>query len=264
MSKRARSGSFSFTSNTQTADLGGSSSSQSRTGSGRRSQVSRKYKGKPRGMSASSVYNAIKRYDWKSRPTKMISASANELPINTISTTIQLVNFPVPALGPAANQRIGNRISGVGIKINCLLHNNAALPVYVRMVILKIPQGFAYTDGEIRSEFYDLSTPGTSIDTNSAASGRLDDITRQINRGEIVVIRDKVIVLNGTSVDTGVSLQDIYVRTPHDINFPDGDFTEPTNDRYVCAFIPRQTNADESTGSTVEISYAVTCYFKDK
>jgi len=260
--KRSRTGSFSFATQQAESNIG-VGSSQSGGYSQSRSRPTRKYKGKRGGMSSRAVYGAIKRYNWKLRETKMISAYLDEQTLNTLSTTVDIVDFPAPALGPCANQRIGNKIQGVGIKINMLFHNNAAVPVFVRMILLKVPQGDAYTNSTIRANILELSTPGGSGEVSAPVNGRLTDITRQINRGEMIVIRDKVITLNGTSVDTGVSMQQFYVRTPHMYHFADSDFTLPINYRYVIALIPRQANADESLGSTVEYTYTLTTYFKD-
>jgi len=260
--QRSRTGSFSFATQSAESNIG-VGSSQSGGYSQSRSRPSRKYKGKSRGMSSSAVYGAIKRYNWRLRETKMISSYLEEQTLNTLSTTVDIINFPAPSYGPAANQRIGNKVQGVGIKVNMLFHNNAALPIFVRMLLLKVPQGDGYSDSSIRSNIFDQSAPGNVPDTSAPTNGRLTDITRQINRGEMAVIRDKVIVLNGTTVDTGVSMQQFYVRTPHMYEFADSDTTLPMNTRYVIALILRQANADESTGNTVEYTYTLSTYFKD-
>lgn len=261
--KRSRTGSFSYATQTQEANLGGSTSSSGGYSQSRRPYTSRKYKGKSRGMSTGAVYGAIKRFNWKARETKMIANYADEQTLNTLGTTVDIVNFPVPAYGSANNQRIGNKIQGVGIKINMLFNNNAAGPIFVRMILLKVPQGDSYTDSSIRSNIFESSFPGNVPDTSLPVNGRLTDITKVINKGEMIVIRDKVIILNGNSVDTGVSIQQFYVRTPHMYEFADSDQTLPLNARYVIAMIPRQCNADESTGSTVEYTYTLSTYFKD-
>lgn len=264
MSKRARSGSYSVVTQTQSADLGGSTSSSGGYSRVRpSSKPSRKYKGKRAGMSSSAVYGAIKSFNWRQRETKMIANYAEEQTLNTLGTTVEIINFPAPAYGSANNQRIGNKVQGVGIKINMLFNNNAAGPIFVRMILLKVPQGDSYTDSSIRSNIFENSFPGNVPDTSTPVNGRLTDITKVINKGEMIVIRDKVIVLNGNSVDTGVSIQQFYVRTPHMYEFADSDQTLPLNARYVIAMIPRQCNADESTGSTVEYTYTLSTYFKD-
>lgn len=214
-------------------------------------------------MSYGSIYNTVKRINWKNRETKMISNYVAEQNINTLSTVAFVQGFPSPALGTSANQRVGNKIDGVGIKANILFNSNASLPVLVRMLILGIPQGTNYTDGEITANLFDLSIPGTSGEVSAAPTGRVTDINRQINRNEIKVIRDQVVPLNSNTVDYSFGQRQLYVRTPGRIVFPDSDFTNQMSMRYVLVLIPRQANDDESLGSTVEVSFALTTYFKD-
>lgn len=215
-------------------------------------------------MSYGAVYNTVKRINWKNRETKMISNYVAESVINTVSASGAYVyNFPAPALGTSANQRIGNKIDGVGIKCNLLFNSNASLPILVRMLILAIPQGTNYTDGEVIANLYDLSIPATSVETSGAPTGRVTDINRQINRGELKVIRDQVVPLNSNTVDYSFAQRELYVRTPGRITYPDSDITNPMSTRYVLVLVPRQANDDESTGNTVEVSYVLTTYFKD-
>jgi hypothetical protein len=64
-------------------------------------------------------------------------------------------------------------------------------------------------------------------------------------------------------VDYSFAQRQMYIRTPGRMVFPDSDATNPMTMRYVLVLIPRQANADECTGSGVEVSFALTTYFKD-
>jgi hypothetical protein len=215
-------------------------------------------------MSYRSVYNTIKRYNWKNRETKMISVYAAEQNISTVSGAGAYVySFPSPAIGSAANQRQGNKIDGVGIKVDIIFHSNVGITAVCRMLILRVPQGYRLSDADIISNLYDLSTPATSPETSAGPTGQLSDINRQINRNELQVVRDEVIPLYGTTVDTGFAQRIKYCRIPGRITYDDSDLVQPMSARHVLVLIPRQGNADESTGSTIEISYALSTYFKD-
>jgi hypothetical protein len=214
-------------------------------------------------MSYSSIYNTVKRINWKNRETKMISNYVAEQTINTLTTTAAVYAFPAPGIGTAANQRLGNKMDGVGIKANILFNSNASLPILVRMLILGIPQGVQFTDADVVANLFDLSVPASSPETSAAPTGSITDINRVINRNELKVIRDQVVPLNSNTVDYSFAQRELYVRTPGRIVFDDSDQSQPTTMRYVMVFIPRQANADESTGSNVEISYVLTNYFKD-
>jgi len=183
--------------------------------------------------------------------------------MNTLTTIAEVVNFPVPGLGTAANQRVGNRIEGVGIKIKLLLHNNTSVPIHVRFLILKIPQGQRMDNARIQSELFETSGSTAVGETSASPVGPTADLIRQVNRGEIQVIRDKVVPLNASTVDTGMAMEEIYVRTPGMFVFPDSDTTEPIDNRFVFVLIPRRSDNDEATGSNVEFTFCVTKYFKD-
>lgn len=216
------------------------------------------------GMSYRNVYNTIKRYNWKTRETKMLSTYVAEGLINTVSASGAYVYpFPAPVIGTAANQRIGNKVDGVGIKANIIFHSNVGITTVCRMLIIGVPQGANFFDSDIIANLFDLSQPSTLAEVSAAPTGLLSDINRQINRNDLKVIRDEVVPLYGTSIDTGFAQRIKYVKTPGRIVYQDSDPAQPMTMRYVMVLIPRQGNADESTGSNIEISYALTMYFKD-
>jgi len=259
--KRSRTGSFAVV----TQDAGFSANVPSYGGgyARPRSKGYNKLSRKSSRMYRPNLNAAIRSYNWKQRETKMISAFQSEATMSTLTTLAEIVEFPAPALGSAANQRLGNKIDGVGIRVKLLLHNNGSIPVHVRFLILKIPQGERFTNSQILNELFDSSSPGTTPETSAAPTGLTADLIRQINRGEIIVIRDKVIPLLSSSVDTGIAMEDVYVRTPGRITYPDSAQTTSVNDRFVFVMIPRRSDNDESLGTTIEFTSQVTKYFKD-
>jgi len=215
-------------------------------------------------MSYGGVMASIKRYNWKNRETKMISNYISEQQISTVSGQgVYIIPFPAPAIGTGANQRVGNKIDMVGIKVNILFNSNASLPLVCRMLILGVPQGSNFFDSDVAANIFDVSIPATSAEVSGGCTGFLSDINRQINRNELKTIRDQVIPLNSNTVDFSFAQRIIYVRTPGRATFHDSDLSQPQTMRYVMALMPRQANADESTGSTIECSYSLTTYFKD-
>lgn len=260
--KRSRTGSFALV----TQDAGFSANVPSYSGgyaSRPRSKGYNKLARKGSRMYRPNVYGAIRSYNWKQRETKMISAFFTEISLNTLTTSAELIEFPYPALGSAANQRLGNKIDGVGLKVKLLFHNNNSIPIHVRMLILQIPQGERFTNSAILNELFDVSTPGTTPEAAGAPAGNTSDLIRQVNRGEIKVIRDKVVPLLSSSVDTGIGMEEVYVRTPGRITFPDSAQTTPIANRYIIVLIPRRSDNDESMGATVEVTGHVTKYWKD-
>lgn len=223
----------------------------------------RKYTGKGYRVPYAAIYKAIRSAHWKNRETKMISAFVAEQTINTVGTVAQVNNFPVPNIGTAANQRTGNKIDLVGIKLNIIMHNNNTLPVGVRFLILRVNQGNKYLNTDIQANLFEASSGGLP-ETSAAPNGTASDLVRQVNRGEFTLLRDKTNMLMSTNVDTGVSRDMVYIRTPGVMEFDDSDFQECLTPRFVFVCVPRQLNNDEGLGANVELSYTVTMYFKER
>lgn len=228
-----------------------------------RKYYGKKYNGKGYRVPYAAIYRAIRSSHWKNRETKMISAFASEVTINTVTTIARIIDFPVPNIGTAANQRTGNKIDMVGIKVNILMHNNNTLPVGVRFLILKVPQGNKYTNTDIEQNLFEASSGGLP-EVSAVPNGTTSDLVRQVNRGELTVLRDKTNMLMSTNVDTGMSRDVVYIKTPGVMIFDDSDFQQQLTPRFVMAFCPRQLNADEGLGANVELSYTVTMYFKER
>lgn len=260
--KRSRTGSFALV--TQDAGFSANSSSYSSGGYARpRSKGYNKLGRKGSRMYRPNVNAAIRAFNWRQRETKMISTFSSENVMNTLLPLSYVIPFPVPQLGTGANNRTGNKIEGVGLKMKLLLNNNASLPILVRVMIIRIPQGDKFTDAQVSSALFETSS--TSVPEVSAApTGLTADLIRQVNRGELQVIRDKVVPLLGTSVDTGVAMEEVYVRIPGIITLPDSNALTQMSARYVVVMLPRRSDSDESVGSVVEYSITLTKYFKDK
>lgn len=263
MSKRLRTDSYAVVTQEQ-----GYSAGSSLGGSGGYPRTFRKNTGgkpyrKGRRMPMGSVYAAIRSYDYRTRETKMRSVYEAEQSLLTVAPAVY-IDAPVPFLGNAANQRIGNKIQAVGFKTNILFHNNGALPVIVRMLLLQIPQGDRFTNTNLADNLFDVSTPGSNVQVDSGLLGSNTDIVRVVNRNDVVVLRDKVIPLNGSTVDTGYAQYSCYCKLGYDQMFPDSDVTQPLNKRIVMVLIARQSNSDESLGTTIEYSHSTSLYFKDK
>jgi len=259
--KRSRTGSFALV----TQDAGFSANVPTYGGGYARPRTkggSKTYRKSSR-MYRPNVTSAIRSFNWKQRETKMISAYFTEVSMNTLTTLGEVIEFPYPALGTGANQRVGNKLDGVGLKVKLLFHNNNSIPIHVRFLILQIPQGERFTNTAILNELFDVSTPGNVPETATAPAGNTSDLIRSINRGEIKVIRDKVVPLLSSSVDTGIAMEDVYIKTPGRVTFADSAQTTPINNRYIVVLIPRRSDNDEGMGSTVELTGVVTKYWKD-
>jgi hypothetical protein len=261
--KRSRTGSFALV--TQDSGFQSGASGYSSGGyAARRAKGYKKSYRKGTRMRPSNIASIVRSINWRQRETKMISFFQEERQMNTLSTLVDTLDFPVPAIGTAANQRVGNRIDGVGIKLKLLMHNNTSVPVHVRMLILKIPQGERFTNTQIAGELFEQSSPGTTPETGSLPSLSGADLIRIVNRGEIIVLRDKVIPLLGNTVDTGIAMEECYIRIPGRITFPDSAFSQQIGPRYLFCLLPRRSDNDENlAGSIVEYSFSVTTYFKD-
>lgn len=265
MSKRARTGSYSMLSTVTQEESTSANVGVSRYSGGyayKRTGYKKKPKRSYRGVSYYDVTRAIRVANWKSRETKMLNVYLDEINLSTIVAG-DVRPFPTPALGTAANQRMGNKIDGVGMKLSVIFNNNASTPVYIRLLILKVRQGDVFNDTAVLQNLLDLSSPGTSPETSGGPTGRLSDLNRQINRNEFTVIRDKLICMDGDGQDTGVASEVIYFRTPGRVTYGDSDWLQPISPRYVFVTMCRQANSDENLGSTVEMTYAATNYFKD-
>jgi len=69
--------------------------------------------------------------------------------------------------------------------------------------------------------------------------------------------------LLGSNVNTGIAMEECYIRTPGRITFPDSGFSQQVSSRYLFCLMPRRSDNDENLGSVVEYSFSVTTYFKD-
>lgn len=198
--------------------------------------------------------------------TKHRARIETEQTTTTIAPSPIIDDFPENiGIGTNSYNRIGNKVTGTGIKMSMILHNNATgigKTMLVRVAILKVLRGNSYTNTDIETDLFDPLSSGGDV----TYSGGLPSLIRRFNSEELKVLYDKVhsLAANNDENTNNTQIVKFYKRLNEEWVYTDGDQTHPSNCRYVMILWPLLSNSDESLGETLEYSFVLDCYYKEK
>ena len=200
-------------------------------------------------VSAATIRKAIA----AARETKHVFTELTEANLSTVSASIPYTYFfPVPAVGPSSNERIGNKINPTSISLKCLLHNNGSKVVHARLLVLKLKHSLTTT--EIQNELFEgINGQDVTVDAT------LQDLIKRPNREAFVVLHDEIITLGyeaaGYSTPhSRAAVRSLRFKPNANQIYHDEDLARPVINDYVFALLPKKTDADESLGETIEFS----------
>jgi len=181
--------------------------------------------------------SAIQRAILASRETKAVHARLNESNLSTVgSSGFFPYAFPVPAVGAQSNQRVGTKISPIKLSLNWLIHNNSSTTLYVRMLVLRVRQGYMLPNAGIKDNLFEAAGSGVQDIT---LQGNLTDLIMAIDPSEFQIMYDQV---HTFGQDTSGNA------------YPN---------RYVTCLLARRADGDENLGEAFEFSYDMRMYYKD-
>lgn len=218
----------------------------------------RKYR-KPN-MSGRMLSKLVQKELRKQSETKHVSLAGIENSINTISsgTGLSLLSQPYPQVGPEPHQRIGNKISPVGFSFKGVYWNTHAYPIVVRRLIMQIEDGET-ANTEVLNNMFE----GTATNTDTYDLGNMDSLIKKVNREGYKVLKDDCIHLGINNGGSSVEISKVYCKLSGSQMYKESGATHAVNDRIVVVHIAREADGDESTGSTIELTYALDFYYKD-
>lgn len=208
----------------------------------------------------SQVRSIVQRAIYRESETKVVSRANSEQYLNTISASPTIITVPTPAPGSAGNQRVGNKIKGVGIGSKLLLHNNASnTPCWARCSLLEVFDG-QMSDGEIQNATFE-----GIADSTIGVVGEVGDIIRKYDREYYRVLKDEIVPLTGLNEPGAVHIVNFYKKlNGQEMKFNDQFAGKPTgSSQFVWIVYVRQANNDESVGTNVELTHTIDYYFKE-
>lgn len=221
--------------------------------------IRKKTKAKPT-VPASMLAKAVRRELYKQSETKHVNIIGDEVSLSTIAsgTGLPLISQPYPAVGPEPNERIGNKIQPVGFSFKAVYWNQYSYPVMVRRMIIKVQDG-TLSNTEILSNLFE----GVTANVDAADGGSMQFLLRKINREGFTCLKDDLITLGINNGGSSLISDKCYVKLTGSQSYRENAATHAMNDRIVVVHLAREGDGDESTGSTIEFSYACDFYYKD-
>lgn len=193
----------------------------------------------------------------KKAETKAFGVEVTEV---SLSSAVTCIVDEVSQLeqGDASHQKIGNKINPIGFHWNYQLNNNAAVPVYVRMIayLADEDQFTATTDAFILA--------ADALQPAALAAENLRDISRSLNKLQFRVVYDKTHRLAGLGDGTGIEFlnRKVFKKLKGHRQFNSNTTEDSKNNNLRVIMLVRSSDND-ATASVVEVSYNTTYYFKD-
>lgn len=146
-----------------------------------------------------------------------------------------------------------------------LFHNNATAigkSMLVRVAVLKVLHGDSYTNTDLETDLFDPLSSGGDV----TYTGGMTSLIRRFNSEAVKVMSDQVVKLAANNAENADNTQLVsYYRKLNEVwTYSDGDQAHPINCRYVVILWPLLSNSDESLGETLEYSYILDSYYKEK
>ena len=216
----------------------------------------RKPTGKP---TVKQVKNLVEQAMYRNSETKIKSVTGSEQAISTIGFA-KVYACAIPSQGAQGNQRIGNKIQGVGIGSKLMLHNtNTSENIWVRCALLEVYDG-QMTDGQITSDLFE----GLS-DQSVGEGGGVEELIKKFDREFFKCHKDQLVAVGPKGTSEGIQIVDFYKKLNGQLmKFNDSVATQPVGtSRFVWVVYAREGDADEVAGSHIECSYNLDYYFKE-
>lgn len=206
---------------------------------------------------------AMQRAIASARETKMSSFASSEVGLTTLVTTNQVYNWNYPASGSDSNQRVGNKVSPTGASLRMVLRNNSSQTILCRVIVFKVLAGTSKSNQEVWDNLLEQSDG-----TDGPPSATLGNFIRKVNRESFKVLKDDVLTLGYetagySSPNPRAVIYKNYFKLSGTDVFHDKGFEPPVNNRLCWAVLPLRADGDESTGESLEMSFACDYYYKD-
>lgn len=197
---------------------------------------------------------------------KRYMMSAVEQKVDTLvpgATTNWLQPIVNIAQGTHSYDRVGSKIKVIGLQFKNFFHNNTTVPIWIRMVLLRVPAGT--TMGPSSTLFMNT----LNSEANFTAVNGMNSMMKPIHPAFGKVMFNKVIKII-PSVATGESSG--FIRYNRFFKFPRGinvQFNESgvtagnLNTQLVFGVWAAEAPEDTTTGSTIEWTYECNCFFTD-
>lgn len=215
----------------------------------------------PKGnMSGAVLAKAVRKELKKQSETKHVHVAGVEAVISSISSGsgLSLISQPYPTVGPEPTQRIGNKVQPVGLSWKGVYWNQYSYPIVLRRIIVAVQDGENLNSDILLNLF---EGDGNNIDVS--ATGSMHDLIRKVNREGFRVLKDDTITLGINNGGSSVEVSKVYCKLSGSQMYRETGSTHAINDRIVVIHLAREADGDESTGSSIEMSYQMDLYYKD-
>jgi len=189
--------------------------------------------------------------------TKFIGTNALEESVSSAVKAVIHNDISQIAGGSANTERVGDKISPFGVWLSYILHNNSAVPVYVRVILVEVNDG-AFTS--IDSSWL-MDANG---DPQGLTADRLSDINFTLNKHEFKVLYDKKHRVAGLGDGTGIEtvMKSHLCKLRGSRVFQDATAADSKSRNVRLLTICRGADND-TTPNVVEMTYSTKYYYKD-
>jgi len=189
--------------------------------------------------------------------TKFIGTQALEESVSSAVQAVIHTDISQIAGGSGNTERVGDKISPYGVWLSYILHNNSAIPIYVRVIMVEANDGAFTTIGSN----WLMDQAG---DPQALTAERLSDINFTLNKHEFKVLYDKVHRIAGLGDGTGIEtiMRKRLVKLRGNRTFQDASSADSKNRNVRLLTIARGADND-TTANVVEMTFSTKYYYKD-
>jgi len=162
------------------------------------------------------------------------------------------------AQGDTYSTFTGHNVNGVGFKSRFLLHNNAAIPMFVRYLVLVNKSGSSNVGYRTGASLFE----GQNGDLSLGAFTDSSYLYRRLNTDQYTVLVDRVIRMGSVNDKDKIFMWKRYIPLKLRKFRYNGTNTLPTLGNIVELWLTGEANLDD-TAQVVECSGESTFYYKD-
>lgn len=222
----------------------------------KRKATSSLYK-KPKMSLPSGIRNYVHQAIKQASEKKRLISQATESTLAT-STIVHVFELSQLEQGDDSFQRIADKVSPSSVKLDYLLHNNAAAPVGVRVVMIKANPG-EYIDAT------GLIRVATSGDAVVMQAENIRDLMNPLNEGSFTVIYDQLHLIPGLGDATTLeAVKGSVNRALSGTRYFEADTAQDSKgkDNIRVFFICRHLDND-STAGAVELTFSSEYWYRE-
>lgn len=201
-----------------------------------------------------AVKSALSRYS----ETKKFPIEVTESTSLASSATCLVDEVSQVAVGTNDTDRIGSKISPTGFYWNYVLHNNSAVPVYVRMIV------YLANGGKFTANTDSFRLSGSTLNPAVFVAENLRDITAMLNKHDLKIIYDKTHRVAGLGDGTGVETvhRKLFRKLKGHRRFDSAEDPDSTRNNLRIVMLVRCADND-TTAAVCEVTYNTIYYYKD-